>query len=147
MSCGCFRKPGRKFRLRRHDPGWVGADEFKELRKDELKGRAVELLQKNIADLEAAQELLYASDVHSVLIVLQAMDAAGKDYMKALPERGRIGIFNRSYYEDVLIVRVHPEILTHQKLPPGDRGDRFWNARCDDINRLSDTARETGRSC
>jgi PPK2 family polyphosphate:nucleotide phosphotransferase len=164
-------KPGRKFRLKSHDPDWAGGDEFKELRKDELKGRAVEFLQKNIEDLAAAQELLYASDVHSVLIVLQAMDAAGKDgtikhvmsgvnpqgcqvfsfkkpsdeeldhnflwrYMKALPERGRIGIFNRSYYEDVLIVRVHLEILTDQKLPPGDRGDKFWNARYDDINRF-----------
>ena len=127
--------------------------------------------QKNIAELAAAQELLYASDVHSVLIVLQAMDAAGKDgtikhvmsgvnpqgcqvfsfkkpsdeeldhnflwrYMKALPERGRIGIFNRSYYEDVLVVRVHPEILAQQKLPPGDRGEKFWEARYDDINRF-----------
>ena len=106
-----------------------------------------------------------------MLIVLQAMDAAGKDgtikhvmsgvnpqgcqvfsfkkpsdeeldhnflwrYMKDLPERGRIGIFNRSYYEDVLVVRVHPEILEHQKLPPGDRGDKFWKARFDDINRF-----------
>ena len=100
-------------------------------------------MQKNIADLADAQERLYASDTHSVLIVLQASDAAGKDgtikhvmsgvnpqgcqvfsfkkpsseeldhnflwrYTKALPERGRIGIFNRSYYEDVLVVRVHP---------------------------------------
>ncbi len=123
------------------------------------------------AELADAQELLYASDIHSVLIVLQAMDAAGKDgtikhvmsgvnpqgcqvfsfkkpseeeidhnflwrYMKALPERGRIGIFNRSYYEDVLVVRVHPEILTKQKLPPGDRGRKFWAERFDDINRF-----------
>jgi PPK2 family polyphosphate:nucleotide phosphotransferase len=164
-------KPGRKFRLKRHDPAWAGGDEFKELRRPELKGRAVEFLKKNCEDLAAAQELLYASDVQSVLIVLQAMDAAGKDgtikhvmsgvnpqgcqvfafkkpsdeevdhnflwrYMKDLPERGRIGIFNRSYYEDVLVVRVHPEILTHQKLPPGDRGDKFWKARFDDINRF-----------
>ena len=104
-----------------------------------------------------AQELLYATDCYSVLIVLQAMDAAGKDgtikhvmsgvnpqgcqvfsfkkpsdeeldhnflwrYMKALPERGRIGIFNRSYYEDVLVVRVHPELLERQQLPDGKRG-------------------------
>jgi PPK2 family polyphosphate:nucleotide phosphotransferase len=164
-------KPGRKFSLKRHDPGWAGGDEFKELRRDELKDRAVKYLEANVAELAAAQELLYASDVHSVLIVLQAMDAAGKDgtikhvmsgvnpqgcqvfafkkpsdeeldhnflwrYMKALPERGRIGIFNRSYYEDVLVVRVHPEILSRQKLPPGDRGRKFWNARFDDINRF-----------
>jgi PPK2 family polyphosphate:nucleotide phosphotransferase len=164
-------KPGRKPRLKQRNPGWAGGNEFKELRKPELKGRAVEFLKKNCEDLAAAQELLYASDIHSVLIVLQAMDAAGKDgtikhvmsgvnpqgcqvfsfkkpsdeevdhnflwrYMRDLPERGRIGIFNRSYYEDVLVVRVHPQILEHQKLPPGDRGDKFWKARFDDINRF-----------
>jgi PPK2 family polyphosphate:nucleotide phosphotransferase len=164
-------EPGRKFSLKRHDPGWAGGSEFEELRRDELKERAIQFLQENTADLAAAQELLYASDVYSVLIVLQAMDAAGKDgtikhvmsgvnpqgcqvfsfkkpsdeeldhnflwrYMKALPERGRIGIFNRSYYEDVLVVRVHPEILANQKLPPGQRGRKFWAARFDDINRF-----------
>ncbi|TMA31725.1 MAG: polyphosphate kinase 2 family protein [Deltaproteobacteria bacterium] len=55
-------------------------------------------------------------------------------YMKALPERGRIGIFNRSYYEDVLVVRVHPDLLERQKLPPGKRGASFWNDRYEDIN-------------
>jgi PPK2 family polyphosphate:nucleotide phosphotransferase len=164
-------KPGRKFRLKRHDPGWAGGDEFQDLRTSELKARAVEFLKQNTEELAEAQDLLYASDVHSVLIVLQAMDAAGKDgtikhvmsgvnpqgcqvfsfkkpsdeevdhnflwrYMRALPERGRIGIFNRSYYEDVLVVRVHPEILEKQKLPPGDRGRKFWEARFDDINRF-----------
>jgi PPK2 family polyphosphate:nucleotide phosphotransferase len=164
-------EPGRKFSLKRHDPGWAGGSEFEELRRDELKERAIQFLQENTEDLAAAQELLYASDVYSVLIVLQAMDAAGKDgtikhvmsgvnpqgcqvfsfkkpsdeeldhnflwrYMKALPERGRIGIFNRSYYEDVLVVRVHPEILANQKLPPGQRGRKFWAARFDDINRF-----------
>ncbi len=164
-------KPGRKFSLKHHDPGWAGDGEFKDLRKGALKERAVEYLQKNISELAAAQELLYATDVHSVLIVLQAMDAAGKDgtikhvmsgvnpqgcqvfsfkrpsdeeldhnflwrYMKALPERGRIGIFNRSYYEEVLVVRVHPEILAQQKLPRGNRGRKFWDARFDDINRF-----------
>jgi len=164
-------KPGRKFRLKRHDPDWAGAGEFEELRKSELKARAVEFLKSTTEELAEAQDLLYASDVHSVLIVLQAMDAAGKDgtikhvmsgvnpqgcqvfsfkkpsdeeldhnflwrYMRALPERGRIGIFNRSYYEDVLVVRVHPEILEKQKLPPGDRGRKFWESRFDDINRF-----------
>jgi PPK2 family polyphosphate:nucleotide phosphotransferase len=162
-------QPGRDFRLKRHDPAWAGGDEFSELRHDELKARALQFLEKTTQDLAAAQELLYASDIHSVLIVLQAMDAAGKDgtikhvmsgvnpqgcqvfsfkrpsdeeldhnflwrYAKALPERGRIGIFNRSYYEEVLVVRVHPEILEHQRLPPGERGRRFWQARFDDIN-------------
>jgi PPK2 family polyphosphate:nucleotide phosphotransferase len=164
-------RPGRKLKLKDHKPDWAGDGEFKELRKDELKGRAVEFLAKSTEKLCAAQELLYATDTYSVLIVLQAMDAAGKDgtikhvmsgvnpqgcqvfafkkpsaeeldhnflwrYMRCLPERGRVGIFNRSYYEDVLVVRVHPEILTHQNLPPGDRGDKFWKARFDDINRF-----------
>ena len=164
-------KPGGRFKLKRHRPDWAGGDEFKDLRKPELKDRAIEALKKNSAELAEAQELLYASDVHSVLIVLQAMDAAGKDgaikhvmsgvnpqgcqvfafkrpsdeeidhtflwrYMKCLPERGRIGIFNRSYYEDVLVVRVHPEILAHQKLPAGERNGKFWKARYDDINRF-----------
>ena len=164
-------RPGRKLRLKHHDPAWAGGDEFGELTRPELKARAVAFLEKTVDDLAEAQELLYASDVYSVLIVLQAMDAAGKDgtikhvmsgvnpqgcqvfafkkpsdeeldhnflwrYMRALPERGRIGIFNRSYYEDVLVVRVHPEILTHQKLPSGDRGRKFWDARFDDINRF-----------
>jgi PPK2 family polyphosphate:nucleotide phosphotransferase len=157
--------------LKRHDPGWAGGDEFEELRKPELKVRAVEYLEENCEELAAAQELLYASDVYSVLVVLQAMDAAGKDgtikhvmsgvnpqgcqvfafkkpsaeeldhnflwrYMRSLPERGRIGIFNRSYYEDVLVVRVHPEILDHQKLPSAKRNGKFWDARFDDINRF-----------
>jgi PPK2 family polyphosphate:nucleotide phosphotransferase len=164
-------RPGRKLRLKHYDPAWAGGDEFDELTRPELKARAVAFLEKTVEDLAEAQELLYASDVHSVLIVLQAMDAAGKDgtikhvmsgvnpqgcqvfafkkpsdeeldhnflwrYMRALPERGRIGIFNRSYYEDVLVVRVHPEILAHQKLPSGDRGRKFWDARFDDINRF-----------
>jgi PPK2 family polyphosphate:nucleotide phosphotransferase len=55
-------------------------------------------------------------------------------YTRALPARGEIGLFNRSYYEDVLVVKVHPEILDKQQLPPGKRGDKFWNARYDDIN-------------
>jgi len=55
-------------------------------------------------------------------------------YTRALPARGEIGIFNRSYYEDVLVVKVHPELLDNQQLPPGKRGDKFWNARYDDIN-------------
>jgi PPK2 family polyphosphate:nucleotide phosphotransferase len=57
-------------------------------------------------------------------------------YMKCLPERGRLGIFNRSYYENVLIVKVHPEVLDQEKLPPGKRGKSFWDARCEDINAL-----------
>jgi PPK2 family polyphosphate:nucleotide phosphotransferase len=161
--------PGRRVRLKDHDAGWSGKGEFKEVNQDELKERAVKFLEKNRRALGKAQERLYANDTFSLLIVLQAMDAAGKDgtikhvmsglnpqgcqvfafkkpsaeeldhnflwrYMRALPERGRIGIFNRSYYEDVLVVRVHPKILDGQKLPNGNRGSKFWNARYDDIN-------------
>ena len=164
-------RPNGRLRLKDHDPGWAGGKEFKELRTDELKARAKSFLGKNLEALAEAQERLYANDIYSVLIVLQAMDAAGKDgtikhvmaginpqgcqvfsfkkpsdeeldhnflwrYMRALPERGRIGIFNRSYYEDVLVVRVHPEILDHCKLPPGKRGNGFWEQRFDDINRF-----------
>ena len=72
-------EPGTRVNLKRHDPGWAGGSEFKALRQDELKARAVESLDKNIADMAKAQELLYATDCYSVLIVFQAMDAAGKD--------------------------------------------------------------------
>jgi len=162
-------KPGSEVNLKDFDPGWAQTKDLKELGKDAVKERATEVLERNRTELAEAQDLLYASDSHAVLIVLQAMDAAGKDgtikhvmsgvnpqgcqvfsfkkpsdeeldhnflwrYMKALPERGRIGIFNRSYYEDVLVVRVHPELLVTQKLPDGKRGKSFWNDRYDDIN-------------
>jgi PPK2 family polyphosphate:nucleotide phosphotransferase len=163
-------KPGSKVDLDDYDSGLDIHPELKDLDKDEIKALASDALQENIKDLAAAQELLYANDVYSVLIVLQAMDAAGKDgtikhvmsgvnpqgcqvfafkkpsdeeldhnflwrYMRALPERGRIGIFNRSYYEDVLVVKVHPEYLG-RKLPGGDRDASFWEKRYDDINRF-----------
>ncbi len=141
--------PGKECRLKDHNPGWKQSKEFEEFSKDALKDRAKATLEQNLTDLAEAQSLLYADDRYSVLIVLQAMDAAGKDgtikhvmsgvnpqgcqvfsfkkpsaeeldhnflwrYMKCLPERGRIGIFNRSYYEDVLVVKVHPELLGPQ---------------------------------
>ena len=142
---------GERIRLKDMDPAWEGPEELRDLSDDELKDRAKEFVRRHLEELSEAQELLYANDVYSVLVVLQAMDAAGKDGLikhvmsglnpqgcqvhsfkspsaeeldhdflwrcaKALPERGRIGIFNRSYYEDVLIARVHPEILKKQKL-------------------------------
>jgi PPK2 family polyphosphate:nucleotide phosphotransferase len=163
--------PGEKLRLKQRDTGWAQTGDLKELGKDEVKGRAEVVLAENLKQLAEAQELLYANDVYSVLIILQAMDAAGKDgtikhvmsginpqgcqvfsfkkpsdeeldhnflwrYMKALPERGRIGIFNRSYYEEVLVVKVHPDLLERQKLLPGKRGKSFWQERYDDINRF-----------
>jgi PPK2 family polyphosphate:nucleotide phosphotransferase len=162
-------KPGKKVRLKDHDTGWAQTEELKELGKDAVKERTKEILDKNLEDLAEAQELLYADDRYAILIVLQAMDAAGKDgtikhvmsgvnpqgcqvfsfkkptaeeldhnflwrYMIRLPERGRIGIFNRSYYEDVLVVKVHPELLDPHKLPPGKHGKSFWEARYEDIN-------------
>lgn len=162
-------KPGKTFRLKDHDTGWKQLPELEAAGKDQVKERAGEVLRQNIVDLDAAQELLYADDRYSVLIILQAMDAAGKDgtikhvmsglnpqgcqvfsfkkpsdeeldhnflwrCMKCLPERGRIGIFNRSYYEDVLVVKVHPELLEGQRLPPGKRGKGFWRRRYEDIN-------------
>ena len=162
-------QPGKNVRLKDHGTGWAQTKELKELGKDVVKERTKEILDKNLADLAEAQELLYADDRYALLIVLQAMDAAGKDgtikhvmsgvnpqgcqvysfkkpsaeeldhnflwrYMRCVPERGRIGIFNRSYYEDVLVVKVHPELLDQQKLPPGKRGKSFWEARYEDIN-------------
>jgi PPK2 family polyphosphate:nucleotide phosphotransferase len=161
--------PGKKIRLRDYDTGWAQTKEMKELGKDDIKERAKAILEKNLEELAEAQERLWADDRYSVLVVLQALDAAGKDgtikhvmsginpqgcqvfsfkkpsaedldhnflwrYMRCLPERGRIGIFNRSYYEDVLVVKVHPELLTAQKLPAGKQGKTFWQARYEDIN-------------
>jgi PPK2 family polyphosphate:nucleotide phosphotransferase len=130
--------------------------------------RGVAMLEKCRADLAEMQDKLYAQDRWAVLVVLQAMDAAGKDstikfvmsgvnpqgcqvvsfkepsreeldhdfmwrYMKNMPERGRIGIFNRSYYEEVLVVRVHPPLLDKQGLPDPCKKD-VWQRRFEDIN-------------
>ena len=161
--------PGAEVDLKKLATDWAESEEAEHLGKDVIKDQALEILEKNRQELSRAQELLYASDTYSVLLVFQAMDAAGKDgtirhvmsgvnpqgcqvfsfkrpsdeeldhnflwrYSKCLPERGRIGIFNRSYYEEVLVVKVHPEILEGQKLPPGKRDDAFWQARYKDIN-------------
>ena len=163
-------RPGKKFRLKDHDSGWKQTDELEELGKDAVKERAKEALERNLADLAEAQSLLYADDRYAVLIVLQAMDAAGKDgtikhvmsgvnpqgcqvfsfkkpsaeeldhtflwrYSRCLPERGRIGIFNRSYFEDVLVVKVHPGLLGRQLPREKEKvGRKFWEERYEDIN-------------
>jgi PPK2 family polyphosphate:nucleotide phosphotransferase len=152
---------GRQFRLKDHDPGgrgWIKS-------KDEARAQ----LEKDKEQLGILQEKLYAQDQWGVLLIFQAMDAAGKDGVikhvmsginpagcevhsfkspsaeeldhdflwrttKALPERGRIGIFNRSYYEETLVVRVHPEFLAKQKLPPSVVSRRIWKERFEDIN-------------
>ena len=164
---GKFRVPaGKRVRLADYDPRWSGDEDIPKKQRKEV---AEELLDQQVDALAEAQKLLYAADTWSVLIVLQAMDAAGKDgtikhvmsgvnpqgcqvysfkqpsdeeldhnflwrCWKAVPERGRIGIFNRSYYEEVLVVRVHPEFLTAQRLPDQGFDEQFWQARYDDIN-------------
>lgn len=150
-----------KFRLSTFDPG-----ECHGLSVDKSEAKA--MLAEGIEQLTDLQERLYACDRWSVLIVLQAMDAAGKDSVikhvmsglnpqgvevhsfkqpsaeeldhnflwraaRRLPERGRIGIFNRSYYEEVLVVRVHPELLERQQLPGSLEGKVIWQQRFDDI--------------
>jgi PPK2 family polyphosphate:nucleotide phosphotransferase len=162
-------RAGEKVGLNDRDPSWDDLQEIKGLHKRDAKDKAQSFLERNLLELEEAQELLWASDTYSILVVLQAMDAAGKDgivkhvmsgmnpqgcqvysfkrpsdeeldhnflwrCMKVLPERGRIGIFNRSYYEEVLVVRVHPELLEKQRLPRDKRGKSFWKDRFDDIN-------------
>ncbi len=162
MNIEKFRVPsGEKLNLRDHQTDFT--NDYND------KDQAVKDLNENVEKLADLQSVLYAEDVHSLLIIFQAMDAAGKDgaikhvmsglnpqgtqvfsfkqpsseeldhgYLwratKALPERGRIGIFNRSYYEDVLVVRVHPQILQSQKLPEYIKNDpNIWQHRFEQI--------------
>jgi PPK2 family polyphosphate:nucleotide phosphotransferase len=157
---------GDGVQLKNYDPGDTCG-----LKLD--KGEAAELLQQGTEWLAQEQDMLYAQDRWSLLLVFQAMDAAGKDstikhvmsgvnpqgcqvfafkqpsqedlshdflwrYYKCLPERGRIGIFNRSYYEEVLIVRVHEAILKQQKIPPTRVGKRIWDERLADIDHFEE---------
>jgi PPK2 family polyphosphate:nucleotide phosphotransferase len=151
----------RKFRLADHD----SADTWKLKSKEHAEA----WLEKGVARLRELQQKLYAQNQWALLLIFQAMDAAGKDgtikhvmsgvnpqgcevfsfkapsaeeldhdflwrTTRCLPERGRIGIFNRSYYEEVLVVRVHPELLTRQKLPPSLVTKDIWQERFEDIN-------------
>lgn len=162
-------KPGSKVDLRKYTTDASGLQEAKNLDDDEMKEHAVKGLESIRQELSDAQELLYAANQYSVLIILQAIDAAGKDgtirhvmsgvnpqgcvvtsfkvpsskelshnflwrASKALPEKGMIGIFNRSYYEETLVVRVRPELLERQRLPGKVGGKKFWKARYEDIN-------------
>ena len=163
--------PGKKIRLKDYDPGFTA--HYKN--KDEASTK----LQKDIKELAKYQNMLYAESTYALLVVLQAMDTAGKDgiiqhvmtglnpqgtqvhsfkapsveeldhdflwrNMQALPERGGIGIFNRSYYEEVLVVRVHPEILDLQKLPPGAKGKGIWKCRFEEINNFENYLTRNG---
>ncbi len=156
----CFVTAGHEFRLKDHDPGSHAGLHS----KDDAKAA----LEQSTARLSDMQGKLYAQDRWGVLLIFQAMDAAGKDgtikhvmsgvnpmgctvqafkqpseeeldhdYLwraaKALPERGRIGIFNRSYYEETLVVRVHPDLLDRQRLPGGLVTKRLWRDRFEDI--------------
>jgi PPK2 family polyphosphate:nucleotide phosphotransferase len=162
-------EPGTSADLAGRDCAWTGGSDFEGLSAKKLKAVAKEILARGVKELSDAQELLWASNTYALLVVFQAIDAAGKDstiehvmsgvnpqgvhvvsfkqpssedldhdflwrISKALPERGRIGIFNRSHYEEVVALRVHPEWLEQQKLPPGPRKEKFWRARFEDIN-------------
>jgi PPK2 family polyphosphate:nucleotide phosphotransferase len=155
-------KPGKKVRLKEHDTAWRPEGKEAEAVTQEAMARNLELLNE-------AQGKLYAGDEWSILVVLQAMDAAGKDglvkhvmsglnpqgchvhafkapsaeeldhsflwrCMRVAPARGTITIFNRSHYEEVLVVKVHPELLGKQKLPPQLIHKDIWEERYEDIN-------------
>jgi PPK2 family polyphosphate:nucleotide phosphotransferase len=157
---------GKGFRLKDFDPGDTAGLTLN-------KQEASALLQDGIEWLGEKQDMLYAQDQWSLLLIFQAMDAAGKDstikhvmsgvnpqgcqvfafkqpsteeldhdfmwrYAIRLPERGRIGIFNRSYYEEVLVLRVHPEMLDRQKLPPRLLSKGIWDERLADIAHFED---------
>jgi len=162
----CQVRPGKKIRIKDFASDWDGSDQTP---RDERRKFAELLLTEDQEALASQQNLLYAADTWSVLVIFQAMDAAGKDStikhvmsgvnpqgcqvfsfkhpsaeevdhnflwrcMKALPERGRIGIFNRSYYEEILIVKVHSEILERQRIPDVKVNRSFWEGRYEDIN-------------
>jgi PPK2 family polyphosphate:nucleotide phosphotransferase len=162
-------QPGASANIAGRDSAWTGGPEFEQLSERELSATAKAILARGVEELAEAQELLWASDTYALLVVFQAIDAAGKDstikhvmsgvnpqgvqvvsfrqpsseeldhdflwrISRALPERGRIGIFNRSHYEEIIALRVHPEWLAKQKLPPGPRDASFWAERHEDIN-------------
>ena len=167
--------PGKKISLKNYPTAYTG--------KYKSKKGAEKKLEKDIKQMKKLQDMMYAHDRYSLLLIFQAMDAAGKDgtikhvmsgvnpqgcqifnfkkpsdeerdhdYLwriyKCLPERGRIGIFNRSYYEEVLITRVHPEILLNQQLPGIDSVKKinksFWKKRYDQMNNLERHLHDNG---
>jgi PPK2 family polyphosphate:nucleotide phosphotransferase len=160
IAHSCRVESGKHFRLKDFDPADTGHWKSKE--------HAEQVLMEGIARTAELQDKLYAQDRWSLLLIFQAMDAAGKDgaikhvmsgvnpqgcqvysfktpsdqelqhdflwrTTRDLPERGHIGIFNRSYYEEVLVVRVHPEILKGEKTPPSLVGKKIWEERFEDI--------------
>ena len=162
---------GKKIRLKDYEPDFTG--------KYKSKEDATKKLEEDIRKLASLQDVLYAQDTYALLIVFQALDAAGKDgvikhvmsginpqgcqvvsfkapsseeldhdYLwrctKVMPPRGHIGIFNRSYYEEVLVVRVHPEILKNQKLPAGAEHKDIWEHRYEQIRNLEHYLADNG---
>lgn len=159
-------RPGKKLNLRKDfDPGWIPREAGKQ--------EAADLLDQGVQLLAEYQDKLYAQNSYAMLVIFQAMDAAGKDgtikhvmsginpqgcevssfkapsaeeldhdYLwrsaRRLPERGRIGIFNRSYYEEVLVVRVHPGILEKQQLPAKLKDKKIWKRRFQEINNFEE---------
>ena len=166
----CRVEDGDKFSLADHDPSWIANKDQQLLSEKKLNKKAKKLLEENIEELSDSQELLYATSKRSVLIIFQAIDAAGKDgtikhvmsginpqgcqvnsfkspsseerahnylwrYINKMPELGKIGIFNRSYYEEVLVLKVHPGLL--ESSPIGyEASESLWNERYEDINNL-----------
>ncbi len=163
--------PGKKIKLKHYGPGFTGNFKSKKAARKKLK--------QDIQKLAEYQDVLYAQNIYAVLLIFQALDAAGKDsaikhvmsgvnpqgcevfsfkvpsaeeldhdylwrYTKVLPERGRIGIFNRSYYEEVLVVRVHPEILEKQQLSPDAKGKNLWKNRFEEINNFEKYLAQNG---
>jgi len=167
----CRVSKGKNFRLKNFDPA--------DTRGIKSKDQAQELLQESVKMLSHMQEMLYAQDRWGLLVIFQAMDAAGKDgaikhvmsgvnpqgcdvwsfkspsaeeldheYLwrvhKCVPQRGKIGIFNRSYYEEVLVVRVHPGYLKAEKLPDRLLTKHIWEQRYDDINAFENYLAQNG---
>ncbi len=162
---------GEDFRLKDHDPADTGGLEDKD--------KAIKTLKRGVELLSHLQEKLYAQDRWALLMIFQAMDAAGKDGAikhvmsginpqgcsvtafkapsqeeldheflwrahKAIPERGKLGLFNRSYYEEVLVVRVHKELLEAQRLPKELIGKDIWEKRYEDINNFEEYLTRNG---
>jgi PPK2 family polyphosphate:nucleotide phosphotransferase len=171
--------PGTAAGIAGRDSGWVGGPDFERLGDEELDDTAKAIVQRGVDELADAQELLWASADRAVLVVFQAMDAAGKDSTikhvmsgvnpqgvdvisfrkptadeldhpflwrtwKAVPPKGRIGIFNRSHYEEVVALRVHPEWLGAQRVPDPPDGEDVWANRYDDINAFEHHLDRTG---
>jgi PPK2 family polyphosphate:nucleotide phosphotransferase len=164
-------KPGSDAKLDKRETGWAYTDDLAGYEKEEVRERAKVILDENRAELAKAQDVFNASRKYALLLILQGMDASGKDgtikhvmsgvnpqgcqvspfkvpsateqahdflwrYMLRLPERGMIGIFNRSYYEDVLVVRVHPQLLGGQ-LPDSPKAQKkFWQKRYNSISAM-----------